>query len=82
MMSFLAVLLTVVSLHAKPIANNFIEMNVPDDWTCAPYAGEQWTCSPMDPALAKEAIVVFSFAEQSPSDNMKLFYDYLNASLR
>jgi hypothetical protein len=64
-----------------PIANNFIEMNVPDDWACALYAGEQWTCIPMDPAKAKEAIVVFSFAEQSPADNMKLFYDYLNTSL-
>jgi hypothetical protein len=81
MMNILVVLLTLFSLQAKPIANNFIEMNVPDDWTCAQYAGEQWTCIPMDPAKAKEAIVVFSFAEQSPSDSMKLFYDYLNNSL-
>ncbi len=81
MINILAVLLTVFSLHAKPITNNFIEMNVPDDWTCAQYAGEQWTCIPMDPAKVKDAIVVFSFAEQSPSDSMKLFYDYLNTSL-
>lgn len=83
MMHTLAVLLTVFSLQplqAKPIANNFIEMNVPDDWNCAPY-GEQWTCMPMDPAKAKEAIIVFSFAEQSPRDSMKLFYDYLNTSM-
>ena len=81
MMNILAVLLTVFSLQAKPIANNFIEMSVPDDWACAQYAGEQWTCMPMDPVKAKEAIVVFSFAEQSPADSMKFFYDYLNNSL-
>jgi len=81
MMNIFAVLLTVISLQAKPIANSFIEMNVPDDWNCAPYSGEQWTCAPMDPAKAQDAVVVFSFASQSPSDTMKLFYDYLNTSL-
>jgi len=86
MIRTLIVLLTVFSLpvfqplQAKPIVNNFIEMNVPDDWSCAPY-GEQWTCLPMDPAKNKEAIIVFSFAEQSASDTMKLFYDYLNNSM-
>jgi len=80
MMNALVVLLTVFSLQAKPVVNNFIEMNVPDDWNCAPY-GEQWTCMPMDPAKAREAIIVFSFAEQSPSDSMTLFYDYLNGSM-
>jgi len=79
-MNILVVLLTVFSLQAKPIVNNFIEMNVPDDWNCAPY-GEQWTCIPMDPTKAKEAIIVFSFVEQSPKDNMKLFYDYLSESM-
>ncbi|MEI6079876.1 MAG: hypothetical protein WCQ53_04490 [bacterium] len=66
---------------AKPFANNFIEMNIPDSWECTLYAGEDWTCQPMDREKAKDVIIAMSFANQGGGDSLQEFYKYLQDSL-
>lgn len=81
MLNMVISLALALSVQAKPFANHFIEMNIPDDWNCAPYMGEQWTCTPMDPEKQKDAVVVFSFAEQGAEDSLNGFYDYLKSEI-
>lgn len=81
MILYLVALLSCFNLYSKPFANNFVEMNVPDDWSCAVYAGDQWTCQSMDLTKVKEALVVMSFSNMGSQDSLKVYYDYLNASL-
>lgn len=69
-------------LNAKPFANNFIEMNVPDSWSCSPYAGDDWTCQPMDPDKVKDVIIIMSFANQGSADSLEAFYNYMSGSLK
>ena len=68
-------------VNAKPFANNFIEMNVPDSWGCSAYAGDDWVCQPMDPAKQRDVIIVMSFANQGPVDSLQAFFTYLNDSV-
>ena len=69
-------------VNAKPFANNFIEMNVPDSWGCSAYAGDDWICQPMDPAKQKDVIIVMSFASQGPADSLQAFFAYLQNSVQ
>jgi hypothetical protein len=66
---------------AKPFANNFVEMNIPDSWSCSPYAGDDWTCQPMDPGKVKDIIIVMSFATQGAADSLQEFHKFLQESL-
>lgn len=75
------VMLFSIDAQAKPFANNFVEMNIPDSWSCAPYVGDDWTCQSMDPAKQKDVIIVMSFANQGASDSLQEFHKYLQESL-
>ncbi|MCX6112476.1 MAG: hypothetical protein NTY22_04220 [Proteobacteria bacterium] len=69
-------------IEAKPFANNFVEMNIPDSWGCSPYMGNRWICQPMDPAKVKDVIIEASFANQGPLDSLPAFYGYLQKSVQ
>ncbi|MFH1223128.1 MAG: hypothetical protein V1647_02145 [Pseudomonadota bacterium] len=81
MFVYLLSLVLSLNIQAKPFANNFVEMNVPDDWNCAVYSGDQWTCQPKDVTKTKDALVVMSFVSSGPQDSLQAYHEYLNTSL-
>ncbi len=62
--------------QAKPFQNSYVAFEVPDDWSCI-QEGVAWTCTPRDPAAAKEAVIVLVAKVAGPADNNAAFLAFL-----
>lgn len=80
MVILIALNMFILNTFAKPFANDFIEFDLPDSWSCAPYA-DVWTCKPLEPSKQKDIIVVMSFAAQGQKDSMEYYLDYFSNSI-
>ncbi|MFH1223766.1 MAG: hypothetical protein V1647_05440, partial [Pseudomonadota bacterium] len=71
------VLLFSSSVSAKKFANNYVEFDLPEKWTCR-LEGGQHICQPINRDQQKEAIIVMAAKYKGPEDDMERYKSRLS----
>ena len=73
----IAGILFAVQSHAKKFANQFVEFDLPSDWTCL-LEGTEWVCqNQQDAAKKKDAIIILAAKIQGDQDTLDQYLSYL-----
>lgn len=62
--------------EAKTFQNSYVSFEIADNWTCL-QEGVAWTCTPLDPAQSKEAVIVLAAKIAGPEDTLPGFLAFL-----
>ncbi|MGC4121512.1 MAG: hypothetical protein QM765_44440 [Myxococcales bacterium] len=63
--------------HASRFANQFIEFELPPQWSCN-LEGAEWVCQNGNEAKKREAIIVLAAKLQGPQDTLEQYQAYLD----
>lgn len=77
--AFIFTLMTFIAAdsHAAKFANQFIEFEVPSDWTCL-LEGTEWVCqNQTDATKKKDGIIIFAAKIQGDQDTLDQYLGYL-----
>lgn len=77
--SFLAIALGAQPGYASKFANQFIEFELPPQWTCN-LEGAEWVCQNTDASKKKDAIIVLAAKIAGPQDSMDQYLTYLKSA--